>query len=419
MISLIVYETYGALKKEHSVSKCLIRIYLNHTIYLIAFTGLNLNLDDEFRILFGQINSNLSIIPSDIFNFHCLLASTTTQDKIFSANLAIQTILPIIYGSICFFLKTLMDFLFNFWNPKKHKRPNMRKVRYNMVITFYLAYRNWYPRVLMSTMDLFKCLDLGDPNTEYLQVDPDISCWGDRHNQILIGTILPSIFVWVILLPSFTLYYLRKNRKLLAKRDAYIQENETRRQASTMRKSESVKEKPVQAQASMSDRGVTGEAGEKIKKGESIFFYWIVDYKKKFYLWVVIENVIAFSLLFISQVISGLEDKIQRMIMFICFAVLFLVYQKLEPFEQKINNTIASFSIAIALFTIIFQMIGANENNNPSIMDFSVGMIIFCNMFFYIGGLIIVILYRHKAIRSKIYAVFRGMWRYLMSFCKR
>jgi len=419
MVFLIVYETYGALKKEHSVSKCLIRIYLNHTIYLIAFTGLNLSLDDETKDLFGQINSNLSIIPSDIFNFHCLLASSTTQNDMFSANLAIQTIIPILYGSICFFIKTAIDKLLNFWNPKKYKRPNKKKIIYNLIITFYLAYRNWYPRVLMSTMDLFECIDLGDPNYEYLQVDPDIACWADNHKKLLVGTILPSIIVWVILVPSCTFYYLRKNRKLLAKRDTYLQENETRRQASSIRKSESVKEK-IQAQPSVSDRsGVIGEGGEKIKKGESIFFYWIIDYQKKYYLWVVIENLIAFSLLFISQVISGLEDKIQRMIMFICFAVLFLVYQKLEPFQQKINNTIASFSIAIALFTIIFQMIGANENNSSNIVDFSVGMIILCNMFFYLGALIIVILYNNRLIRRKIYGFFRGAWRYMMSFCKR
>ena len=421
IILLIVFETYGALKKEHSVSKCLIRIYLNHTIYLIAFTGLNLSLDDEFRKLFGQINSNLSIIPSDVFNFHCLLVQTTQVGNIFSANLALQTIIPIIYGSITFFIKNMLDYLMFCYPPKKYKKPNMKRMKYNLIITFYLAYRNWYPRVLMSTMDLFKCIDLGDPNTEYLEVEPNTPCWGSRHDSILIGTILPSIIVWVILVPSLTFYYLRKNRKLLAKRDVYIQENETRRQQSSLRKAESVKEKTIQAVNSDRANETVGASttGEKIKKGESIFFYWTIDYQKKFYLWVVIENIIAFSLLFISQVISGLEDKIQRMIMFICFAVLFLMYQKLEPFEQKINNTIASFSIAMALFTIIFQMIGANENNSPSIMDFSVGMIIFCNMFFYIGALIVVILYRHKETRKKIYGVFRGLWRYCLSFCKR
>ncbi len=418
MVILIIYETYGALKKEHSVSKCLIRIFLNHTIYLIAFTGLNLSLDDEFRKLFGQINSNLSIIPSDIFNFHCLLAKSTSRDMIFKANLAIQTIIPLIYGGITFFIKTVFDSFLFCWSPKRHKKPNFKKIRYNFIITFYLAYRNWYPRVLMSTMDLFKCVDLGNLDTEYLQGDPDIPCWGDTHNKILLGTILPSIFVWVILIPSITFYYLRKNRKLLGKRDAYIKENVTRRQQSSIKKSESVKEK-IKSQQSMSERGTGGETGEKIKKGESIFFYWTIDYQTKFYLWVVIENAIAFSLLFISQVISGLEDKIQRMIMFICFAALFLTYQKLEPFEQKINNTIASFSIAMALFTIIFQMIGANENSSPSIMDFSVGMIIFCNMFFYFAGFMIVVLYRYKETRRKIYAVFRGAFRYCISFCKR
>lgn len=422
MILLIVYETYGALKKEHSVSKCLIRIYLNHTIYLIAFTGLNLSLDDEFRKLFGQVNSNLSIIPSDIFNFHCLLDSSTKHDKIFSANLAIQIILPVLYGSICFFLKTCFDVFLYCCSPRKFKRPAFKRLRYNLIITFYLAYRNWYPRVLMSTMDLFKCVDLGNPNYEYLQFDPNIPCWQDEHNKILIGTILPSIIIWVILVPGVTFYYLRKNKHLLAKRDAYIQENETRRQQSTVRKFESVKEnKNMPApQGTISDRGGPGAStGEKIKKGESIFFYWTIDYQKKYYTWVVIENVIAFSILLISQLIAGLEDKIQRMIMFICFAILFLMYQKLEPFQQKINNTIASFSLTMALFTIIFQMIGANETNNPNIMDFSVGMIIFCNIFFYFGGLIVVILYRHKETRRKIYAVFKGILRYILGFCRR
>lgn len=418
MIVLIVYETYGALKKEHSVSKCLIRIYLNHTIYLIAFTGLNLDLSDQFRVLFGQINSNLSIIPSDIFNFHCLLSSSTDEDSIFSANLAIQIILPLIYGSIGFFLKTILDILLYCWSPKIYKIPKLKRLRYNIVITFYLAYRNWYPRVLMSTMDLFKCLELGVADHEFLQSDPNIPCWKDQHKKILIATVLPSIIVWVILIPSLTLYYLKRNKKLLVKRNTYIQENLSRiskRKETTLKKFETEKEK-IKSQGTISEKG---ESMGRIKKGESIFFYLTDDYESKYYLWTVIENGIAFSILLLSQVIAGLEDKIQRMIMFITFAILFLIYQKLEPFERKINNTIASFSVSIALLTIIFQMIGANESNNPSIMDFSVGMIIFCNIFFYVGGLIVVILYRHKDFRGKIYAIFKGVWRYLFSLFKR
>lgn len=51
-VLVIVYEAYMALQKENSVTKCIIRLFVNHTIYLIAFTSLNLNLNDDFKVVF-------------------------------------------------------------------------------------------------------------------------------------------------------------------------------------------------------------------------------------------------------------------------------------------------------------------------------------------------------------------------------
>jgi hypothetical protein len=177
----------------------------------------------------------------------------------------------------------------------------------------------------------------------------------------------------------------------------------------------------------------------KIKKSESVFFHLSIDYKKslekfppknrkilKFffycrnlYFWISVENLIAFVLLVISQIISSLEDKIQRMILFICFSVVFLMYQKLEPFELKMNNTIASFSIAIALWTIIFQMIGANENNSQQVIEFSVGMIIFLNMFFYLGCGFLIILQKNEKLKKKLLSCIKVTWRTVFGCFKR
>ena len=124
-------------------------------------------------------------------------------------------------------------------------------------------------------------------------------------------------------------------------------------------------------------------------------------------------------LLIISQIISSLEDKIQRMILFICFSIVFLLYQKLEPFELKMNNTIASFSIAIALWTIIFQMIGANETNSQQIVEFSVGMIIFLNMFFYLGCGFLIILQKNEKLKKKLESCMKLIWRTIFGCFKR
>ena len=155
----------------------------------------------------------MSISPSDVFNFQCFLKRSTTPETLFTANLSIQIIAPIIYGGFAFVTKYLIDLLLRIcWDVKM--KCNWKTVRINLIISFFLAYRNWYARTIISTLELLKCVYLGDPQHDYLRANPDIACWDTKHNKILYGTIFPGIIVWALILPCFTFYFLKTHSHL-------------------------------------------------------------------------------------------------------------------------------------------------------------------------------------------------------------
>ncbi len=120
-----------------------------------------------------------------------------------------------------------------------------------------------------------------------------------------------------------------------------------------------------------------------------------IDYKVTNYYWIVVEYSIIFVLLLVSQLASELNEIFKRLVLFLTFALLLGVYQRIQPYVHHIHRKMNFFSIFVILITITFEMTGNMSNNFNFMPLISKIFIMGSNLSFYLvcGILIIRIFY--------------------------
>jgi len=93
-----------------------------------------------------------------------------------------------------------------------HSQIITRNVYLSTMILIYIA----YPLLLMKTLSIFPCFELGDNGDFFLYEEMDTECYTSIHNFLMwvVGT--PSLILWCIGLPTCLFIRLSMNRKKLS-----------------------------------------------------------------------------------------------------------------------------------------------------------------------------------------------------------
>lgn len=60
---------------------------------------------------------------------------------------------------------------------------------------------------------MFKCKEIGIKDKKYLTVNTDLECSSDLHKSIIGSLSVPSILIWVIIIPSIITFFILRNKR--------------------------------------------------------------------------------------------------------------------------------------------------------------------------------------------------------------
>ena len=386
MLSVImaIIETFLTLQMHAiSLTKPLIKIFFYHNAFLITISELSFDLSDEIKEMFGIVNDKATLTPSNIFDYSCFLTDLVHRNNIFLINLIIRVLFPLFYTLLVLISKTFVDIIIAYKKNLKYRF--FKQLKINAIIIFFIAYRNWYARVILFTILVFKCKDLGTES--YVLQNTELICWGDDHSFILISVCLPSIAVWAIGIPLFT--YLLITKK---KRGVELLENSQKNLIIVMKRKKNGKIRR--------------------KKFNALYVFLVSDYKNSQLYWQVVEFFILTVCLFTSQIVSIFDDLIRRMVLFIVYGSFLILYLKIEPYRHYLNNAMMCFSFGACLFTLIFEVVWFYEGDNSATMRyFAKSLILSINGLFYFSFILVLSkrwLDQNKAIITELVVTISG-----------
>lgn len=88
-----------------------------------------------------------------------------------------------------------------------------------IVVTQLVIIFLFHPEIVDASFSLFQCEDLGDVNSEelYLSIDPELKCYEGEHLRWVKYLGLPSILLWVFIVPLVMISILWTRRETIDK----------------------------------------------------------------------------------------------------------------------------------------------------------------------------------------------------------
>jgi len=162
---------------------------------------------------FLKITAKLSSITDQLFSVDCFFNKGVE---------ALGIELPFIkalYTALipfAFILVSVIFWLAFFRIKKRPIRGNKQLVNYIITTTVIICF-SLQTSVIKSNFALFKCDNLyrDDAPLNFLENYYDTKCWEGAHTRWALGLAVPSLFVWVIIIPGWMMNILHKNRHTL------------------------------------------------------------------------------------------------------------------------------------------------------------------------------------------------------------
>lgn len=86
---------------------------------------------------------------------------------------------------------------------------------YCILKTLIIIFYNFQVSEIQGNLSLLNCDNLyrDDDSLEFLQLDYDVPCWNKAHYTWLLSLGLPAALLWCILMPGFSFFAMKKERK--------------------------------------------------------------------------------------------------------------------------------------------------------------------------------------------------------------
>ena len=219
-----------------------------------------------------------------------------------------------------------------------------RKLRKNLLAIFLVVFYNFYPRLILNAFFLFKCIDLDNSSNTYLESNPEIVCWGEKHMFIVFTVGVPNIIIWGIGTPLvLSLLALNMKRKLMM------------------------------------------DLSNKFDYWKDILNFLTIDYNESSYFWESILFLQKLVIVAVSIFTSRFDAVSQGGLMIFAFLSFFLLYEHSSPSKYQIVNVYRVFSYLTTISTGAFAILSSNNEITQEQKLFYLSCILGVNSWFYFG----------------------------------
>ena len=357
-----------------SKRRCLVKLLVDHMTFSSFISRFNIDWTDTVLQIFSINDSYLSAAPAEMFNFDCALSHITTSQNKLQLNSILVSLSPVYYGVfniiLIYFYKCLKSFFLlfkmkiekirllqrkkggSFSKPviqinfmrsqqeqaKSKKEPEMT---FDQIVfaTCLIIFYNFYPRLLQNGMEWLKCIELTDDHISFLESDPDIPCWGEKHWFSIVATAMPTLLLWGLLTPILLHYLVYK-----IKTKVYDEHSTTKRQLLEFR---------------------------------------CIDYKPQFYFWDLISYISKFTIVFCAVITNKFDPASQAAILILVMLGIFLIQEKLKPYKYHFVNDLRTYSYITIICTSSLAIIASSDNIKDQQKGIYVAILISFNVLFY------------------------------------
>ena len=195
-----------------------------------------------------------------------------------------------------------------------------------------------YSRIVLNSFLMLKCVQIDDGPNMYLKIQPNVLCWqSDEHKNLLIGVLVPCLFIWCIAWPIFLLIKLYISHRFI---NVAIQLEIS----NTNKKLRAIKctDSPTQLYSRSS---TTFKNEEEILDSQKIYKYLTVDYVPTAYYWEFYFYITNFLFSSLAYSTSQLDAVSQAALLIAIFEFMLLISRIKSPFKFSVANDLQVFNI--------------------------------------------------------------------------
>lgn len=205
--SFICFTTDQKISPSTSV---FLKILVDH----IQLLGITENIGFEvpkYFLVTSDIISNSVYFLQQMLSFDCFLKHRNFTDN---ADNSLMFMRVMCVALLPYFSVFCLIFAWFLYYKRIKKTPNTKKKVISqcvasIIVTIFLI----QPTILNLMSNMIGCITLG--KYSFVLADKSLTCWGSDHLFIVLVFAIPSLAVWIILVPLYCLYDIAKNRKQL------------------------------------------------------------------------------------------------------------------------------------------------------------------------------------------------------------
>lgn len=206
------------LENNHIETKTavLLRILINYAQVFSVIFAIEIdwpNLMDDALGVTGKV----SALSDQLFVIDCFFL---LGKKAFGADIIFMKAL---FTAVTPFIYIFFGVIFWVVYFKIKRRPirGNKTLSERIIMTMVIICFDQQPQVIQSGFSLLDCVNLyrSDTRVAFLQDAYDIKCWQGEHLAWMAILALPSLMIWILVLPGFVVRVLRKNRTRLNDED--------------------------------------------------------------------------------------------------------------------------------------------------------------------------------------------------------
>ena len=190
----------------------LLRILISYSQTFSLIISIPVNWPNSLKLVMDALGK-ISFATDDSFSSECFFefGKSFFRTEIIFLKVFFRSMIPFI-----FILMSIFFWVVYFKLTGKLIRGN-KDLSSRIIATIVIICYDMQPGIIKDGFSLFRCTNLyrTDKPEEYLDDAYDIRCWEGQHFNWILGFALPSLLLWIIILPGLMLFTLRKNTKKL------------------------------------------------------------------------------------------------------------------------------------------------------------------------------------------------------------
>lgn len=410
---ILAYQSTKAfdIQPKDSISRSLMKILINHNNYLnylLPFQNIIFSSGIDTAIsLSSQISTVGTITDATIFD--CLIQQFVGSDNVPIARTVFFSFVPLIILLCLIMIRFFVVFVAGLI-PKLRNKVAEKNLLSIFISCFVLVVYSFYPKLVLNTFSLLKCISLDESGRSFLEIDPNIQCWEKQHMYYILTVFLPNLLLWCLGWPFIygLALFLRKRRvekslrkkKSLSRIETFGDQFKnfyTESSATFMKK----RRKTVDMSVIISDL-----EKDEIFQSSKIFRFLTLEYHSNCYAWDLfffLTNLILTPLSLQSSFMDPVTFSVLLMLIFFFMLVLSIT---LYPFRfHEINNVcfISYIGIMMTFYCITNMLVvGASDAQ----IVFYLGLMFVINGGFYlcwiVGFLIVTLTKMKEKIKEKL-----------------